>query len=870
MTSIIGIPTTRVSNSFIQQRLLAQVQYDQVELFRLQTQLSTGRRFELPSEDSVASMRIIDLQRLIERKKQIYGNVDTNMSYLTATDTTLSEISGMLADVRGTALGVLGTTATDVQRQAAAQQVDQAIKQLFDTGNQQFRGRYLFAGSATQVAPFEMTASGCIEYNGNDESIQSYADLNLLFKTNLSGEEVFGAVSTMVEGAADLDPVVKFDTRLADLYGGDGVNLGSICIGDGSSTKVVDLSTAETVGDVAQILAANPPAGNRLEVEITPQGFRVRLGSGNLTIYDVGSSTTAQELGIVETLGAGTDFVDSRDLDPILRNTTRLDDVFGAKAQTVIHSLGADNDIIIRAAVAGEDYNGFSVSFTDTAVAGSETVTFSEGSKTIVIGIEAGESTAADVVRAINTANGGNHCPFTAELDPIEEIDDGEGLVALSATGTTEFGAGKVFDKSHGLQIVNGGNTYNLSFASAETVEDMLNVLNGADAGLSAGINDDKTGIDIRSRISGADFCIGENGGATADDLGVRTFTADVPLDNLNFGSGVNSYEGVDFSITRADGVVLEIDIDTAVKLQDVINLINGNAENADGALTARLAAQGNGIELVDESRGSGSLTVTRATLSTAAIDLGLIPEGEDTAAARTSNAVASKTLTLAGANNDLSFVARFPGTYGNVNIIFQDTGLGADSCDYDDDANTLTFEITNGTTTANDIIDLLEGDAEADALFTASLSVTNDPGNTGAGAVPPTSTSITNGRAEILTGSDCNPQETEGILTALLRLRDALLANDVQEAQRTIDMFDGAVTDLTFSRAELGARQQSLEILQSRLETEEIELKETLSTEYDVDIAEVISNLTARQLAYEASLQAMGGISQLSLLDYL
>ena len=78
MPSIVGIPTARISNSFIQQRLLSQVQFGQTELFRLQNQLSTGRRFETPSEDPVASMRIIDIQRLLERKQQVYSNVETN------------------------------------------------------------------------------------------------------------------------------------------------------------------------------------------------------------------------------------------------------------------------------------------------------------------------------------------------------------------------------------------------------------------------------------------------------------------------------------------------------------------------------------------------------------------------------------------------------------------------------------------------------------------------------------------------------------------------------------------------------------------------------------------------------------------------
>ncbi|MEA1951293.1 MAG: flagellar hook-associated protein FlgL, partial [Planctomycetota bacterium] len=809
MTSIIGIPTTRISNTYIQQRLLSQVQYDQTELFRLQTQLSTGRRFEAPSEDPVASMRIIDIQRLIERKEQVAGNVETNQSYLRATDVALSDISGLVAEVRGTALGALGTTATDIQRQAAAQQVGQMIQQLVDTGNQKFRGRYLFAGSATQVRPFDLTDSGAVAYLGNQDSVESYADLNYLFKTNMTGDEAFGAVSTVVEGTEDLQPVVLYDTRLADTYGGQGISSGSISVAAGGATSVIDISSAETIGDIAQLLVDNPPPGSTMQAEITPRGFKLQLASGGtFTISDVGGGTVAQELGILEETGATT--VTSSDLDPALRITTELDDAFGARAQAVVRSIGDDNDIVVHAPIQGAAYNNVNISFVNTAVAGSETATYNSGPpQELIVSIEAGKSNAADIVIAIN-----RDTLFTAQVDPLDDVDGGEGIVDPAAVATTAYGSGKAFDKTSGLQIVNDETTSNISFATAETVEDMLNLLNGIGSGLMGEINADKTEINIHSRISGADFTIGENGGTTAADLGVRSFTTGVTLDELNFGNGVNTHAGTDFTITRADGVELDIDLDTASNIQDVIDLINTNPLNVDGPLapgvvTARLAAYGNGIELVDDSLGSGTLTVARSQLSTAAIDLGLIPEGEEEATAGTVNVSASRTLNLAGPNNDLRFNAQFPGTYGNVNIIFEDTGMGADSCTYDAVAKTLTFEITAGTTDANNIITLLGGSPAA-GLFTAGLS-TDDPGNTGAGTVPATDVWMTNGQAEVLTGDDPNPQETKGLFTALLRLREALQANDVLEAQRSIELLDDGATDLNFSRAELGARQQSL-----------------------------------------------------------
>ncbi|MFV2066771.1 MAG: hypothetical protein ACC645_07290, partial [Pirellulales bacterium] len=69
--SISSVPSTRVSDLLIRNRLLSQMQSDQKDLFRIQNQLSTGRRIALPSDDAPAALRASKLQQLIERKDQV-------------------------------------------------------------------------------------------------------------------------------------------------------------------------------------------------------------------------------------------------------------------------------------------------------------------------------------------------------------------------------------------------------------------------------------------------------------------------------------------------------------------------------------------------------------------------------------------------------------------------------------------------------------------------------------------------------------------------------------------------------------------------------------------------------------------------------
>lgn len=1007
--SVTGIPTSRVSDLFIRNRLLLQTQYDQAKLYQVQSQLSTGHRINLPSEDPVASSQIVSLQRLLEQKTQVQTNLQTNQSFMGSTDSALTQISGTLDDIRGIVLGVMGTTSSDTQRQAAAQQVQQTIQQLMDAGNQQFRGRYLFAGSTTSVSPFRSVSGGYVEYVGNEKRLSSYADTDLLFDTNLTGDEVFGAVSAQSCGT-DLNPSVTFNTRLSDLRAGKGINLGSIQLSDGTHTATVNLSGADTIGDVAAMIRKQGSTisdTEYLSADVTPQGLVVELhnidgsAASPLTIREVGDGTSAYELGILRTDSTSAKVVGNA-LNPMLRTTTAVQDILGAKAVAYLHTAGSDNDLIIQADHNGADLNNIQVNVVnDSAInPGFETVALV--GNTLTVRIAEGQTTAQQVVDAFAKYYDADTMPFTAQLDAQDRVDPGQGHVAVTDPAhpvVTSFGWGEELDTAHGLQIVNGEETITVHLDRVQTVEDILNAVNGQGQGLQAEINSAATGINIRSRYSGANFAIGENGGSTATQLGLRTFTASTQLEDLNFGRGVSDYEGsgscasaktswvsanndlvisarqtgsewngykvvfedllpdgnegvtydkankaihieissgkttandvigmfeknadantdfqialnnddgspnsgkgyvwsgatltlaggdsgdVDFTIARKDGTVMEVDIHGAKTVQDVIDKINNNAANHpewpldQRPLEARLAINGNGIELVDRTQGDATLTVTRTQLSTAAIGLGLIPDGQESNSQVTQGAIATAHLASAAAKSALIFQTKAPGVQGNgVEVVFQDNSTDVpptESFTYDPVHNQLIFGILPGTTTAATLQSLLRNDATASQIFDVQFDQTDHPPNDGSGLVdiPADPVLLSGGQPEVLTGTDVNSCETEGIFTALLRIQHALETNDTWEVERAMELLDSSKTDMNFSRAELGAREQGLDTLANRLDSEDTNLKQALSLEYDSDFVAVVSELTGRQTALQASLQAMAQITKLTLLDYL
>lgn len=1135
MAAIYPIPTTRSSEALVQARLLSQLTVDNLGLLRLQTQISTGRRVLTPSDDAPAAIRAIGLQRLLEQKAQVKTNLTTSQSYLNASEVAISTLSTQMASIRATAVAVADTTTSATERKAAAVEIDRALQQIMDVANQQFRGRYLFAGSETTQMPYSQVGKHVL-YSGNETLLSSYADLDLLFDSNVPGSTLFGGLSAERKGTVDLNPVLSENTRINALRGGQGITKGSIAVSDGASTRIIDISSAETIGDIATLIERNPPAGRRITARVTSTGLDISIdaaGGGNLTIREVGSGTTAGELGILREGGAGTTPIVGQDLNPRLALTTRLDDMLGARATAIWSSNNLNNDIVIQAKERGANYNGYTFQLVDdelltaaagmsagsevatlsaTPVAASASVTWGDGpagendiiitaaqpgaqfnnvnivlakqtglgaanafatyaddgaSRTLTITIDdAADTSIATIKTAIeavqvngaqaftvadddsasggdgtgsvsfltpagtlgNTGNSGgeantifvrvqndystaqnvvnainSNAAIAALFDVSVDTKDassfsvaGTGAVQISSSASTSGGWGAEFDQDAGLQITNGGQTHNISFRDARTIEDLLNTLNGSSAHVLAQINADGTGIDVRSRLSGSDFRIGENGGQTATQLGLRTFTEDTLLADLNHGKGVHNAEGVDFTIRRNDGVELKIDIASARTVGDLMNLINKHPDNLDPntRVVAQLTATGNGIELVDDNpREATQLTIVRAFNSEAAWDLGLVTRGVDEMKAVDGPPPAPATARVQFAdpdhlNNGLVLTANQVGTHlNNVQVVFQNVAASGNQAlvNFDASSRILTIDVDPASTTANTVIAAINaegtfsadldrtadvtnngqglvlgtgtlavtagGSANPSALpasapatfpppnnvntamtftavypgtqyndvtiefvndqvgdtatvsfdsgnkrlqihidatgttantirdavrdhghFVVELDRTTDATNDGTGIVGATGVVATTagGTAETLVGRDPYTVEASGVFNTLIRLKEALQTNDQVAIQRAAAALEVDLERVNFSRADMGAKGQALDMLNQRLEDETLELKSTLSLEIEVDLVQAISDLTARQASFQASLQLMGKTFQLTLLDYI
>jgi flagellar hook-associated protein 3 FlgL len=356
--------------------------------------------------------------------------------------------------------------------------------------------------------------------------------------------------------------------------------------------------------------------------ELTADGVLYRGDDGrSWAAVDSDLSSASFTLSGAECFGAvSTAIRGTVDLDPGLTRQVRITDLRGATGQGV--RLGqisvSDGNVEVTIDLAGVDTVGQLV---DRLNAGLPATLRAELTSRGIRIVSALGGPVAVTVRDVGGGQAAQDLGLAAEAlgAPVGGADLDPKLTLQTRIEDLRGGAG--IDLSNGLVIRNGSRSATLDFSSAETVEDVLNIINRAGLGVWARISADGRTLEVLNRISGSDLSIGEAGGSLAASLGIRSLHGGTLLSSLNDGRGVQTVEGSDLRVVTADGSTFEVDLDGAQTIQDVIDRLNAAGA---GAISASLAPTGNGLVIVDNTVGAGSLRIERANLSPALGDLGL------------------------------------------------------------------------------------------------------------------------------------------------------------------------------------------------------------------------------------------------------
>ena len=516
----IGPVTSRTSSILATDNLLRSLQQTQLDLLTAQNQIASGRIAAAPSDAPGKVSSILFLQQKLQARDQWMLNLEQNLSSLNSVDAALGSATDILLEAESIALSQIGVGSDQQTRQVQADIVQAQIAALISIGNQQFNDLSLFGGNNGPGAGGRVFDEflGGIRYTGTGQDLLSDVGTLLPQPINSNGLDAFGAMSSRVRSAVDLDRQVSPRTRLVHVNGarGSGVVKGSVTLTVDATQATVDLGTIDTLGDVVTrindaITSLNPEAG---ALVLTGEGFALSAAEGTtITISDIGAGQTAADLGMDLSVTASS--VAGLEVNPGLTQTTLLADL------------------------------------------------------------------------------------------------------------------GVAVDFSSGIQIVQGEQTKVADFSNAITIQDLINAVDSLQLGVRLQINETDTGLDLISEVSGLALSVGENGGTTAQDLGLLTLGFDTELSSFRFGLGVEPVEGADdVQFTMTNGITFGVDVSGLVTVGDLVAAMYSAAGAVD--LTAGVdfvigvVSIGNGLVFTDNTTGAGTFIIEDATLSQVATQLGI------------------------------------------------------------------------------------------------------------------------------------------------------------------------------------------------------------------------------------------------------
>ncbi|MBT2657819.1 flagellar hook-associated protein FlgL [Bacillus sp. ISL-18] len=181
--------STRITQNMLNSNMMFNLQRSNKAMDKYQTQLSSGKKINKPSDDPVTAVRGMTYRSALNQIDQYKRNTDDGTSWMTTTDEAMDQVTQVLQRVRElTVQGENGTNDASA-RTAIAEELDQLKEHLGEIANSQIAGRYIFAGTAVKTPPYDAETKQFT--NSNNQKLELQVGQNNNVQINVLGTDVF-------------------------------------------------------------------------------------------------------------------------------------------------------------------------------------------------------------------------------------------------------------------------------------------------------------------------------------------------------------------------------------------------------------------------------------------------------------------------------------------------------------------------------------------------------------------------------------------------------------------------------------------------------------------------------------------------------
>ncbi len=144
----------RVSNRFLYYQLVKDIGTNTEKLFKLNNQISSGRRIDRPSDDPLGLSQVLIYRSELNSFNQFEKTIDRANGWMSRTDSILSDVDNLLGRATELAVQQASSTSTEATREGAAEEIEEIRAMVVGLANSKYADKYMFGGTRTQTAPF--------------------------------------------------------------------------------------------------------------------------------------------------------------------------------------------------------------------------------------------------------------------------------------------------------------------------------------------------------------------------------------------------------------------------------------------------------------------------------------------------------------------------------------------------------------------------------------------------------------------------------------------------------------------------------------------------------------------------------------------
>lgn len=140
----------RITNKMMTNNMMTNINRNKINMTDLEQQYSSGKKIQKPSDDPIIAVRALKLRTNLSELEQYYEkNIPDAMSWMDVTESALSTVNDILSKINSYCVQGSSDTLTAKDRSSIAQNLSEMRNQIYQEGNSNYAGRYVFTGFKT-------------------------------------------------------------------------------------------------------------------------------------------------------------------------------------------------------------------------------------------------------------------------------------------------------------------------------------------------------------------------------------------------------------------------------------------------------------------------------------------------------------------------------------------------------------------------------------------------------------------------------------------------------------------------------------------------------------------------------------------------